>query len=379
MTQRIASWRQASATSGSSTGVTTKDAPASFASRTAPGSHTVPTPTGYRPIVVAINPRIISKHEGTVFVTSIVFTPPSMAVRQAWKPASALSVRSTPHTPLGKASAIDFIDRLRLVEGGHHPGTCNQAPIEKRIGDFASLYPAVPFKPVDSGRPPAARNLSLCLARPHLPDWSSVCWYIRMTGATATESTRDQIIHAAADSLLENGYSGTSVRSIASKAGVAIGNLQYWFPTKSELLVEAWRYLTAKSVEELRRTLNQLTDPLEVLEVGVESLWDSLRRLGDVQLAAFDLLVQAPRTERLRAYLPELFTRYREVIQEQLDRLEEDGRIRLTVPRDVLVPLVLNTVLGFGLYYVVTRDDESCLRALSAFSQLAASLIEPIE
>ena len=115
-------------------------------------------------------------------------------------------------------------------------------------------------------------------------------WYIRMTGATAAaETTRELIIHAAADSLLENGYSGTSVRSIASKAGVAIGNLQYWFPTKSELLVEAWRYLTAKSVEELRRTLNQLTDPLEVLEVGVESLWDSLRRLGDVQLAAFDL------------------------------------------------------------------------------------------
>jgi len=127
-----------------------------------------------------------------------------------------------------------------------------------------------------------------------------------MTGATATESTRDQIIHAAADSLLENGYSGTSVRAIATKAGVAIGNLQYWFPTKSELLVEAWRYLTARSVQELRRTLNQLTDPLEVLEIGVESLWDSLRRLGDIQLAAFDLLVQAPRTERLRAYLPEL-------------------------------------------------------------------------
>jgi hypothetical protein len=110
----------------------------------------------------------------------------------------------------------------------------------------------------------------------------------------------------------------------------------------------------------------------------VESLWDSLRRLGDVQLAAFDLMVQAPRTERLRAYMPELFTRYREVIQEQLDRLEADGRVRLTVPREVLVPLVLNTVLGFGLYYVVTRDDESCLRALSAFGQLASTLVEPI-
>jgi AcrR family transcriptional regulator len=205
-----------------------------------------------------------------------------------------------------------------------------------------------------------------------------------MTGGTGTTAeallgARDQIVRAAAESLLENGYAGTSVRSIASRAGVAIGNLQYYFPTKSELLVEAWRHLTARSVEELRTALNRLTDPIQVLEIGVESIWATLRKLGDMQLAAFDLLVQAPRAERLQAYLPELFTRYREVIQEQIDRIEADGRLRLLVDREVLVPLVLNTVLGFGLYYVVTRDDESCLRALSAFRQLAASLIEPVE
>jgi AcrR family transcriptional regulator len=198
------------------------------------------------------------------------------------------------------------------------------------------------------------------------------------TAAEASPGAREQIVRAAAESLLENGYAGTSVRSIASRAGVAIGNLQYYFPTKSELLVEAWRHLTARSVEELRTALNRLTDPMEVLEAGVESIWATLRKLGDMQLAAFDLLVQAPRAERLQAYLPELFTRYREVIQEQIDRIEADGRLRLLVDREVLVPLVLNTVLGFGLYYVVTRDDESCLRALSAFRQLAASLIEPV-
>ncbi len=191
-------------------------------------------------------------------------------------------------------------------------------------------------------------------------------------------STRESIVRAAAESLLEHGYAGTSVRAIASLAGVPVGNLQYYFPTKSELLVEAWRYLTASSVEELRRAMNQLTDPLEMLQVGVETIWASLRRLGDMQLAAFDLLVQAPKHERLQAYLPELFTRYREVIQEQLDRLEKDGRVRFKVEREVLVPLVLNTVLGFGLYYVVTRDDESCLRALSAFQQIAPTLAEPI-
>lgn len=201
-----------------------------------------------------------------------------------------------------------------------------------------------------------------------------------MTGslvAAGAASAREQIVRAAAESLLENGYAGTSVRAIASRAGVAIGNLQYYFPTKSELLVEAWRYLTSRSVEELRAACNRLNDPLEALELGVESIWDTLRQLGDMQLAAFDLLVQAPRTERLQAYLPELFTRYREVIQEQIDRLEADGRVRLLVDREVLVPLVLNAVLGFGLYYVVTRDDDSCVRALSAFRQLAGSLLEP--
>jgi len=62
-------------------------------------------------------------------------------------------------------------------------------------------------------------------------------------------SARELIVRAAADSLLENGYAGTSVRAIASRAGVAIGNLQYYFPTKSELLVEAWRHLTSRSVD----------------------------------------------------------------------------------------------------------------------------------
>ncbi|HVB77104.1 MAG TPA: TetR/AcrR family transcriptional regulator [Candidatus Nitrosotalea sp.] len=190
-------------------------------------------------------------------------------------------------------------------------------------------------------------------------------------------SARQQIVLAAAEALLEKGYAGTTVRSIAAHAGVAVGNLQYYFPTKAELLVEAWRHLTQESVDQLRAALNQLDDPLEVLEAGLVSIWGALRQLGDVQLAAFDLLVQAPRGERLQAYLPELFTRYREVIDEQLDRLESGGRARLLVPREVLVPLVLNTVLGFGLYYVVTRDDESCLRALTAFRQLALTVIEP--
>src|SRR5207302_5586677 len=100
-------------------------------------------------MVVAIRPLIMSKHEGVVLVISIVCTPASMAVRHAWKPASASSVRSTPHRRLGKTSAIDLIDRLRLVEGqchAHYPARCDGR--EARAA--AQL--------VDAGRPPIHRR-----------------------------------------------------------------------------------------------------------------------------------------------------------------------------------------------------------------------------
>ena len=203
-----------------------------------------------------------------------------------------------------------------------------------------------------------------------------------MTGtlqAAEHPSAREQIVHAAAESLLESGYAGTSVRSIAARAGVAVGNVQHYFPTKSDLMVEAWRHLTRSSVDQMRSALNQFSDPVAIFQIGVEAVWSSLRQLGDLQLAAFDLLVQAPRREDLRGYLPELFGLYRNVVEEQLDRLERDGRLRLKVEREVMVPLILNTVLGFGLYYVVTRDDESCVRALTAFQQLAAAVVDIVE
>jgi len=58
--------------------------------------------------VVARIPRTISKHEGTVVVTSMVRTPPSIAARQALNPASGSRVRMTPQSELGNISSMLF-------------------------------------------------------------------------------------------------------------------------------------------------------------------------------------------------------------------------------------------------------------------------------
>ncbi|HEV3232581.1 MAG TPA: TetR/AcrR family transcriptional regulator [Candidatus Dormibacteraeota bacterium] len=187
---------------------------------------------------------------------------------------------------------------------------------------------------------------------------------------------KTQILEAATGVLLRQGYSGASLRTIAAEAGLPLGNVQYYFPSKAQLMIEVWRYVNSRSLEQLRSELDRITDPASLMEIGPDQIWDSLKQLSDLQLVAYDLLVQAPKDATLRAFLPELFEGYRKVIEEQLDRFETATGMRLRLPRDVVVPLLMNTILGFGLYYVVTQDEASCDRALAAFRLVAASMLE---
>ena len=45
-----------------------------------------------------------------------------------------------------------------------------------------------------------------------------------------------QILEAARDILIDNGYAGLSMRKIATAAGITIGNLHYYYPSKKDLI-----------------------------------------------------------------------------------------------------------------------------------------------
>lgn len=50
------------------------------------------------------------------------------------------------------------------------------------------------------------------------------------------EERREAIEAAARRMLLDEGYAGVSLRRIATKLGMSVGNLQYYFPTKDDLV-----------------------------------------------------------------------------------------------------------------------------------------------
>mgnify|MGYP001797497021 CR=1 FL=1 len=86
---------------------------------------------------------------------------------------------------------------------------------------------------------------------------------------TKGEERRTEILAAARRVLLADGYHELSLRQIASSLGISVGNLQYYFPNKDDL-VEAV----------ITREINQS------LELAVDAEWDST----DPQSSTFKLV-----------------------------------------------------------------------------------------
>jgi AcrR family transcriptional regulator len=63
--------------------------------------------------------------------------------------------------------------------------------------------------------------------------------------AARTGRTRDAIVDAALELFRENGFDGTTMRAIAERAGVSVGNAYYYFSSKDELVQGFYDQLVA--------------------------------------------------------------------------------------------------------------------------------------
>ena len=91
-------------------------------------------------------------------------------------------------------------------------------------------------------------------------------------GTTKGERTRQRILAAALELFREQGYEATTMRLVAERAGVALGNAYYYFASKELLLQEFYRevhtaHLTA--VQPVLATRRSLEDRLR----GVLHAW----------------------------------------------------------------------------------------------------------
>lgn len=86
-----------------------------------------------------------------------------------------------------------------------------------------------------------------------------------MTRREQREKTREALLDATIQCLVEFGHAGTTTQRIQDRAGVSRGALSHHFPSKSELLAEATHRIAVKH-------LQRVTDLIDRLDGGPEAL-----------------------------------------------------------------------------------------------------------
>ena len=124
----------------------------------------------------------------------------------------------------------------------------------------------------------------------------------RRTQQQRREATRNALLEATIQCLVEQGYVGTTTRAVSKRAAVSPGALQHHFTSKEELVAEAIGYLaaglTARVVEQ---EVPSASSRREATEQLVDYLWQTLN--GPLIDAVTELAVAARTDPFLRERL----------------------------------------------------------------------------
>jgi len=111
--------------------------------------------------------------------------------------------------------------------------------------------------------------------------------------------TRDRIVIAALECIVEFGYESTTMAKIAKTAKVSQGSMQYHFPAKLDAIKAAINYLLAKRLADHQRDLEEIPVGVDSMAHAIEVYW---YHLNEGHYVAYQDLVIAARTH------PELAT-----------------------------------------------------------------------
>ncbi|MET0237279.1 MAG: TetR/AcrR family transcriptional regulator [Kibdelosporangium sp.] len=182
------------------------------------------------------------------------------------------------------------------------------------------------------------------------------------------ERTREALLDATVDCLVELGYSGTTVHEICRRAGLSRGAQQHHFATKAELMVAAVEHLVRRLRDEITGALVLPTGAERVAE-AIDLLWRGFS--GKLSTAALELWVAARTDEELRRSMLPVD---RALARSTLDIYREAAGTDLPPDRvETLFWLTVNMTRGLALDAMIGGDPVRRARLLDEWKSIATS------
>jgi AcrR family transcriptional regulator len=172
---------------------------------------------------------------------------------------------------------------------------------------------------------------------------------VRRSQAERSAATREALLDAAIDCLIDEGYASVTTSRVAERAGLSRGAHLHHFQTRNALVAAAVEQLAERWLAELRDASAALPDDAGRTLAGLDLLW--AHYASPLYQAALDLWTDARNDPDLRERLVE--------VERLLDRQTLELADRLFPPRTdmrELVQLSVATVRGLAMLDTLHPD-----------------------
>lgn len=189
------------------------------------------------------------------------------------------------------------------------------------------------------------------------------------------DATKELILEAARESLREQGYSGTSIRAVAERAGVQLSLVHYHFGSKQAVLVAVLERENEKLLER-QQALFAGPEPLSVKwRAACRFLEDDLES-GYVRIL-WELWAAGLADEELAARWRSATAGWRRLMAEVFEEWSREVELELPISAAAVATLVANLFQGLEVEILagVSEDESPHREVLEAVAQL----IEGIE
>jgi len=186
----------------------------------------------------------------------------------------------------------------------------------------------------------------------------------------ALAQRRTQILEAALECFLENGYHQTGVRDIAKKAGISLGNLYNHFPGKHDVLAE----IAALERMELAPFLKILARPAPAPKVLQKFLAAYARYLADPDnvILTLEISGEAIRKPDIAAMFMDNREQLAAALAEVLERGIAEGDLRRLPDPQETAQLIIEVAEGSAYRCVLSKAPmRKALKGLQDFVDAA--------
>ena len=177
---------------------------------------------------------------------------------------------------------------------------------------------------------------------------------------------RQQIIDAAKQTLIEGGSSSLVLRDVADQIGITHGNLQYYFPTKDDLLIAIFDQAVEKYTDSMKVAVSETSTRKGRLDAIIDA---GIKELNTPETSLWRMMMSlADHNPDMASILKKENDLYEQVVAEELKLISPN----LSVQRRRHIARIIHAILdGLGIQFSYEDPESPEMRALASEIKVA--------